>query len=90
MTLYWQFDILGGELIIPFSGSPPSVSLDPHPSETWQWQFTPSEKAQRAIRWSNIAEGIGLCLVFNIVINQHHPESLLLRWHSLSGRISLQ
>ena len=39
--------------------------------------IAPSAAASRVIMWSSIAEGIGLFIAANLVINLHHPEYLL-------------
>ena len=77
MTLYWQFNMIGLLLAIPFVGfaiiglSAARVIRQPGDG------IVPSERAERAIMWSSIGEGVGLFLASNIVINLHHPEFLL-------------
>lgn len=77
MTLYWQFDITGFALVVPFAAfvviGLVAIRVIRQPGDG----IVPSEKAERAITWSSIGEGIGLFLVSNIVINLHHAELLL-------------
>ncbi|WP_374147544.1 hypothetical protein [Sphingomonas sp. 28-63-12] len=39
--------------------------------------LVPSERVKRALIWSSAAEGIGIFVASNIVINVHHPDWLL-------------
>ncbi len=77
MTLYWQFDIVGPALAIPFVGfaiiglAAARVIRQPGVG------IFPSGKAGRIMMWSSIGEGVGLFLASNIVINLHHAELLL-------------
>ena len=77
MTLYWQFGILDAALIIPFVGfimiGFAAIRVLREPGDG----IKPSDKAERAIMWSSIGEGIGLFVASNIVMNLHHPELLL-------------
>ena len=77
LTLYWQQHATGVVLLAPFLGFAviavlavrvirmPGTGIEPSPSE------------QRAITWSTVAEGIGLLLASNMVINLHRPDLLL-------------
>ncbi|NIJ06466.1 MFS family permease [Sphingomonas vulcanisoli] len=77
MTLYWQWHFAGPILAVPFIVSAviglAAVAILRMPGSG----VVPSEKAARAIQWSSIAEGIGLFLASNIVINLHRPDLLL-------------
>lgn len=77
LTFYWQQHETGAALLLPFLGFAliavlavqvirmPGTGIEPSPSE------------ERAITWSTVAEGIGLFLASNIVINLHRPDLLL-------------
>jgi hypothetical protein len=77
LTLYWQFGILDATLLIPFMGfamiGVAAICVLRNPGKG----ITASGKAERAIMWSSTAEGIGLFLASNIVINLHRAELLL-------------
>jgi hypothetical protein len=77
MTLYWQFDMVGLTLVIPFIGfgiiGLSAARVIRRPGDG----IMPSKQAQRVIMWSSIGEGVGLFLAANIVMNLHHPAFLL-------------
>lgn len=76
-TMYWQYDILGLALALPFvlfAGIGVAAGMVIRlPGQGIQ----PSGKVKRAIIWSSTGEGIGLSLVGNIVANLHRPDLLL-------------
>jgi len=76
-TMYWQYHVFGLGLALPFVlfaaiGFAAGIVIR-MPGQG----IKPSEKAERAIMWSSIGEGIGLVLASNIVINVHRPDLLL-------------
>ena len=75
--MYWQWQVLGMALAIPFVAFAliglAAVCVIRLPGNG----IKPSEKAERAIMWSSIGEGVGLFLASNIVINLHRPDLLL-------------
>ncbi len=77
MTLYWQFNVAGLVLAIPFVGFGIIVLAAVRVIRRPGNGIVPSERAERAIMWSSIGEGVGLFLASNIVMNLHHPELLL-------------
>lgn len=77
MTLYWQFGILGTALAIPFIGFAVIGLAAFYVLRKPGDGIMPSAKAERAIMWSSVGEGIGLFLASNVVMNSHHAELLL-------------
>lgn len=77
LTMYWQWHVLGAGLALPFAGFALIGLAAAYVIRLPGHSITPSEKAQRAITWSSIAEAIGLFLASNVVVNLHHPELLL-------------
>jgi hypothetical protein len=77
MTLYWQFDVTGWALAIPFIGFAAIALAAAHVIRQPGEGIAPSPKAARVIMWSSIGEGIGLFLASNIVINLQRPEWLM-------------
>ena len=77
LTMHWQLSISGVALATPFIIFA-AVGLAAAQVLRLPGQgIAPSERAGRAIMWSSIAEGVGLFLAANIVMNLHHPELLL-------------
>ncbi|WP_343609272.1 hypothetical protein [Novosphingobium sp.] len=77
MTLHWQWHVSGMPLALPFAvfvmiglGALRVMRL---PGEG----ITPSPRAEKAITWASVGEGIGLFLASNLVMNLHHPEWLM-------------
>ncbi|MCW1429938.1 hypothetical protein [Novosphingobium sp. JCM 18896] len=77
LTVYWQWHASGIALAVPFVVFA-AIGVAAHqvirlPGDG----IRPSERAERTITWSSIAEGIGLFIASNIVINIHRPDLLL-------------
>lgn len=77
LTMYWQWDTSGVALATPFSVFVVIGLASAYVIRLPGSGFAPSEKAERAIMWSSIAEGVGLFLAGNIVVNLHRPKLLL-------------
>jgi hypothetical protein len=77
LTLYWQWHVTGLALAIPFIAFAAIALAAVYVIRLPGAGIVPSERAERAIMWSSIAEGIGLFLASEIVINLHRPELLL-------------
>jgi hypothetical protein len=74
LTLYWQYNIFGIEWALPALVfaliSIAAVAVIRLPGIG----ITPTEAVNRTIMWSSIAEGIGLFLATNIVVNLHRLD----------------
>ncbi|WP_375393907.1 hypothetical protein [uncultured Sphingomonas sp.] len=77
LTMHWQWHAAGLPLTIPFTVFAAIALAAAHVIRLPGTGIVPSERARRAIMWSSIAEGIGLFLAANIVINLHRPDLLL-------------
>jgi hypothetical protein len=77
LTAYWQWHVFGPALALPFAGFAVIGLAALMVLRSPGHGIKPSEKAERAILWSSIGEGIGLFLASNIVINLHRPDLLL-------------
>ena len=77
LTLYWQYDSTGLVLALPFLGFAAVALAAVHVLRLPGTGIVPSQRAERAIMWSTIGEGVGLFLASNIVMNLHRPELLL-------------
>jgi hypothetical protein len=77
LTMYWQWHVYGAALALPFFIFAAIALTAAYVIRLPGTGITPSEKAERTIMWSSIAEGVGLFLAVNIVINLHRPELLL-------------
>lgn len=77
LTFYWQEHLSSIALAVPFLGfvllGLAATYVIRSPGEG----IKPTPKEERVIMWSSIAEGIGLFLASNIVINLHCPDLLL-------------
>ncbi|WP_066592741.1 hypothetical protein [Sphingomonas pruni] len=77
LTLALQFHLGGAVLAVPFvlfAGiALAAAQILRSPGNGIQ----PSPRAERAIMWSSIGEGVGLFVVANLVQNLHRPELLL-------------
>jgi hypothetical protein len=77
LTLHWQWHDAGVTLAFPFVVfallALAAIGVLRLPGTG----ITPSKKAESAILWSTIGEGVGLFLATNIVINLHRPDLLL-------------
>lgn len=77
LTLYWQQHVMGVALLLPFLVFALFGLAAARVLRLAGTGFVPSPAAQRAITWSSAAEGIGIFLAANLVINLHRPELLL-------------
>lgn len=77
LTLYWQLNVTGSALALPFLGFALIGLAATRVIRTPGEGITPSPKEERAITWSTIGESVGLFLASNIVINLHRPDLLL-------------
>ena len=77
LTMYWEWNTSGLALAAPFIVFAAIGLAAAYIIRLPGNGFTPSEKTERAIMWSSIAEGVGLFLAGNIVMNLHRPELLL-------------
>lgn len=77
LTMHWQWNVSGATLALPFAVFAAIGLAAAHVVRLPGSGIVPSQKVERAIMWSSIAEGVGLFLAANIVINLHHPELLL-------------
>jgi len=77
LTLYWQWHLSGVVVAAPFMGFAVIALAATYVIRSPNEGMRPSPKAERAIMWSSIGEGIGLFLAANIVVNLHRPELLL-------------
>ena len=77
LTLYWQYDLTGLVLALPFLGFAAIALAAVHVLRLPGTGIVPTQRAERAIMWSTIGEGVGLFLASNIVVNLHRPELLL-------------
>jgi hypothetical protein len=77
LTMHWQWNISGETLAAPFvvfaAIGVSAVICIRLPGQG----FTLSRRAEKAIMWSSIAEGIGLFVGSQFVLNLHRPELLL-------------
>jgi len=77
LTLHWQWHVSGTALALPFAVFLLIGLAARHVLHLPGQGIVPSERAEKAIMWSSIGEGIGLFLASNIVINLHRPDLLL-------------
>ena len=77
LTLYWQWHLSGATLALPFLGFVMIGLAAGYVIRVPGEGIKPTPKEERAILWSSIAEGVGLFLASNIVINLHRPDLLL-------------
>ncbi|WP_217430886.1 hypothetical protein [Sphingomonas bacterium] len=77
LTMHWQWSISGAVLAVPFVVFAAIGLAAVHVIRLPGSGIVPSQEVERTIMWSSIAEGVGLFLAANIVINLHHPELLL-------------
>lgn len=77
LTLYWQMHLTGAVLALPFLGfaliALAAAAVIRRPGTG----ITLPAKAEKAIMWATIGEGVGLFLVANLVINLHRQDLLL-------------
>ena len=77
LTMYWQWGTSGVALATPFIVFAAIGLAAAYVIRLPGSGFAPSEKIERVIMWTSIAEGVGLFLAGNIVMNLHRPELLL-------------
>ncbi|UVO52624.1 hypothetical protein [Sphingomonas sp. SUN039] len=77
LTMYRQWDVTGVALVLPFLIFAATGLAATHIIRVTGRGSDLSESAQRVVMWSSIAEGIGLFLAGNIVVNLHRPDLLL-------------
>lgn len=77
LTLSWQWHISGVVLALPFLIFLLIGIAAAHVIRLPGDGIKPSAKAERAIMWSSIGEGIGLFIAANLVVNLHRPDLLL-------------
>ena len=77
LTLYWQWHVNGPSLALPFLGFVVIGLAATYVVRAPGTGIEPTSRVQRAIMWSSIAEGVGLFLASNILINLHRLDLLL-------------
>lgn len=77
LTLSWHWHVTGPALGLPFIGFALIALVAVVIIRAPGTGMVASGKAGRVIMWSTIAEGVGLFLAANIVVNLHHPDLLL-------------
>ena len=77
LTLYWQYGIKGLVLAAPFLVFAAIGLAALHVLRLPGAGVVPSERAEKAIMWSSIGEGLGLFVAGNVVMNIQRPELLL-------------
>jgi hypothetical protein len=77
LTLYWQWQVSGAALASPYIAFAALGLAAVHVLRLPGEGIVPSARAQKAFLWSSTAEGIGLFLAANIMINLHRPDLLL-------------
>ena len=77
LTLYWQYGVVGFALAIPFLVFAALAFAAAYVLRRPGTGLVPSPRAERALMWASIGEGVGLFLAGNIVMNLHRPDWLL-------------
>jgi hypothetical protein len=77
LTLHWQWHCSGAVLALPFAVALVIGLVARHILGLPGDGITPSPRAERAIMWSSIGEGLGLFIASNLAINLHRPDLLL-------------
>lgn len=77
VTLYWQLHVIRVAVLLPFVVFVLIALVAGHVLRLPGTGLVRSRAADRAIAWSSAAEGVGLFLAANIVINVHRPDLLL-------------
>jgi hypothetical protein len=77
LTLYWQLQVTGPLLGLPFLVFAVLALAATLTIRLPGTGVTLPDKAEKAIMWATIGEGVGLFLAANIVINLHRPDLLL-------------
>ena len=74
LTMYWQWNVTGIALAFPFIVFAILGSLAVYVIRLPGGGDALSKKTQRVIVWSSMAEGLGIFIGIDIVINLHRPE----------------
>lgn len=74
LTMYWQWHITGIALATPFVVFAIVASLASYVIRLPGQRNVLSKRAEQAIMWSSIAEGVGLFIASTIIANLHRPE----------------
>ncbi len=77
LTLYWQWQVRGVELVLPVLGFLAIAIAAAYVIRLAGKGLVPSKRVERAITWSSVGEGVGLFVAANLVINLHRPDLLL-------------
>jgi hypothetical protein len=77
LTMHRQWQVEGPAVALPFAVFAVIALAAGYVIRLPGEGIKPSERAERAILWSSIGEGIGLFLAANVVINLHRPDLLL-------------
>lgn len=77
LTMDWQWHVTGPLLMAPLLGSGVIALVAIHVIRLPGQGVIASERVGRVIVWSSVAEGIGVFLAANIVVNLNRPEWLL-------------
>lgn len=77
LTLNWQMHRSGMALVPPFLAFGVIALGAAYVMRRPGQGIVPAQRVQRAIKWSTVAEGIGLCVVANIAILTNHLDLLL-------------
>lgn len=76
-TMYWQLHIFSNALAVPYVVFVGIGLLAAYVIRLPGNGIILSDTVKRAVMWSSLAEGAGIFLAANIVINLHRPEWLL-------------
>ena len=77
LTMHWEWHVSGAALAIPYILFAAIGLAALYVLRQPGTGLALSEKARKAILWSSTAEGVGLFLAANVVINLHRPDLLL-------------
>jgi len=77
LTIYWQWHVSSGTLALPFVVFAIVGLVAAHVIRLPGTGIIPTAKTQRALIWSSMAEGGGMFVASNLVINLHRPDLLL-------------
>lgn len=77
LTMSWQLHVSGAALALPFAGFATIGLTAAFVIRLPGNGVTPSKNVEKAIMWSSVAEGLGLFLASNILLNLHLPDLLL-------------
>ena len=74
LTMHWQWHVAGVSLVYPFLISALIGLMAAYVIRLPGQGIALSERAEKAILWSSVAEGVGLFLAVNIAVNFGHLE----------------